>query len=100
MDDEEGINAFAAGTEPSNTAIGVTRGTLQRLSRAELEGVVAHEFSHILNGDMRLNIRLMGMVFGLVVISIFGRGMMQMLRFQSFSRRRDKEGEESCWLFS
>lgn len=92
MDDEEGINAFAAGTEPSNAVIGVTRGTLQRLSRAELEGVVAHEFSHILNGDMRLNMRLMGLVFGLVVISIIGRGMVEMLRFQSISRRRNKEG--------
>ena len=92
MDDEEGINAFAAGTEPSNAVIGVTRGTLQRLSRAELEGVVAHEFSHILNGDMRLNMRLMGLVFGLVVLSIVGRGMVEMLRYQSFSNRRNKEG--------
>ncbi|MDB4408807.1 M48 family metallopeptidase [Akkermansiaceae bacterium] len=92
MDDEEGINAFAAGTEPSNTVIGVTRGTLQRLSREELEGVVAHEFSHILNGDMRLNMRIIGLVFGLVVISIVGRGMLEMLRFQRFGRRRDKEG--------
>ena len=57
MDDEEGINAFAAGTEPSNAVIGVTRGCVQRLSRDELAGVVAHEFSHILNGDMRLNMR-------------------------------------------
>lgn len=92
MDEEEGINAFAAGTEPSNAVIGVTRGTLQRLSREELEGVVAHEFSHILNGDMRLNMRIIGLVFGLVVISIVGRGMVEMLRFQSFGRRRDKEG--------
>lgn len=92
LDDEEGINAFAAGTEPSNAVIGVTRGTLQRLSREELEGVVAHEFSHILNGDMRLNMRIIGLVFGLVVISIVGRGMLEMLRFQSFGRRRDKEG--------
>lgn len=92
MDDEEGINAFAAGTEPSNAVIGVTRGTLQRLSRAELEGVIAHEFSHILNGDMRLNMRLIGLVFGLVVISIVGRGLVEMLRFQSLGRRRDKGG--------
>ncbi|MDB4353759.1 M48 family metallopeptidase [Akkermansiaceae bacterium] len=92
MDSEEGINAFAAGTEPSNAVIGVTRGCLQRLSREELSGVVAHEFSHILNGDMRLNMRLMGLVFGLVVISIVGRGMVEMLRFQSFSSRRDREG--------
>ncbi|MEJ6561530.1 MAG: M48 family metallopeptidase [Akkermansiaceae bacterium] len=92
MDNEEGINAFAAGTEPSNAVIGVTRGTLQRLNREELSGVVAHEFSHILNGDMRLNMRLIGLVFGLVVISIVGRGLVEMLRFQSFSNRRNKEG--------
>lgn len=94
MDDEEGINAFAAGTEPSNAVIGVTRGCLQRLSRDELAGVVAHEFSHILNGDMRLNMRLMGLVFGLVVISIVGRGLVELLRFQNLSSRRgnNKEG--------
>ncbi len=94
MDDEEGINAFAAGTEPSNAVIGVTRGCLQRLSRDELAGVIAHEFSHILNGDMRLNMRLMGMVFGLLVLSIIGRGMVELLRYQSLSSRRsnDKEG--------
>ena len=93
MDEEESINAFAAGTEPSNAVIGVTRGCVQRLSREELEGVVAHEFSHILNGDMRLNMRLIGIVFGLLVISIIGRGMVEMLRYQSFSSRRNsKEG--------
>ncbi|MEN8680098.1 MAG: M48 family metallopeptidase, partial [Akkermansiaceae bacterium] len=93
MDHEEGINAFAAGTEPSNAVIGVTRGCLQRLSREELSGVIAHEFSHILNGDMRLNMRLMGLVFGLVVLSMIGRGMVELLRFQSISsRRNNKEG--------
>ncbi|MEN8771928.1 MAG: M48 family metallopeptidase [Akkermansiaceae bacterium] len=93
MDHEEGINAFAAGTEPSNAVIGVTRGCLQRLSREELSAVIAHEFSHILNGDMRLNMRLMGLVFGLVVLSIIGRAMVELLRFQSFSsRRNNKEG--------
>ena len=93
LDDEESINAFAAGTEPSNAVVGVTRGCLQWLSREELEGVIAHEFSHILNGDMRLNMRLIGLVFGLLVISIIGRGMVEMLRFSSFSsRRNDKEG--------
>ncbi|MEJ6581628.1 MAG: M48 family metallopeptidase [Akkermansiaceae bacterium] len=94
MDDEEGINAFAAGTEPSNAVIGVTRGCLQRLSRDELAGVIAHEFSHVLNGDMRLNMRLMGLVFGLLVISIIGRGLVELLKYQSFSSRRsdNKEG--------
>ena len=92
MDSEEGINAFAAGTEPSNAVIGVTKGCLLRLSREELSGVVAHEFSHILNGDMRLNMRLIGLVFGLLVISIIGRTVLEMLRYQSFSRRNSKEG--------
>jgi Zn-dependent protease with chaperone function len=81
MDNEEGINAFAAGTEPGNAAIGVTRGCMMRLSRSELQGVVAHEFSHILNGDMRLNMRLIGWIFGLVVLSILGRGLLESLRF-------------------
>jgi len=73
LEQEEGINAFAAGHTPANAAIAVTRGTLRHLERAELQGVIAHEFSHILNGDMRLNIRLMGLLFGLLVIAIAGR---------------------------
>lgn len=86
MDDEEGINAFAAGTDPSNAVIGVTRGTLNRLTRSELQGVVAHEFSHILNGDMKLNMRLMGWIFGLVMLSMLGRIMLESFRFMRGSR--------------
>ncbi|MDY6945639.1 MAG: M48 family metalloprotease, partial [Pseudomonadota bacterium] len=59
-------------------AIGVTRGTLTALNRAELQGVIAHEFSHILNGDMRLNIRLMGLLFGLLVIAMLGRTVLRL----------------------
>jgi Zn-dependent protease with chaperone function len=73
LEHEAGINAFAAGHSPANAAVAVTRGTLQRLSREELQGVIAHEFSHILNGDMYLNIRLMGWLFGLLSIGMFGR---------------------------
>ncbi len=73
LEQEEGINAFAAGHTSANAAIAVTRGALQNLSRSELQGVIGHEFSHILNGDMRLNIRLMGMLFGLLVIAVAGR---------------------------
>ena len=73
LEQETAINAFAAGHNPANAAIGVTRGAISTLSRAELQGVIAHEFSHILNGDMRLNIRLMGLLFGLLVIAIIGR---------------------------
>jgi len=86
MDEESGINAFAAGTDPANAVIGVTRGTLERLNRSELQGVIAHEFSHILNGDMKLNIRLMGWIFGLVMLSIVGRMILQSLFFARGSR--------------
>lgn len=86
MDEEPGINAFAAGTDASNAVIGVTRGTLERLTRSELQGVVAHEFSHILNGDMKLNMRLMGWIFGLVMLSMLGRVMLDAFRFVRISR--------------
>ncbi len=75
MPDEPGINAFAAGYSPSDAAICVTRGCLDKLTRDELQGVIAHEFSHVLNGDMRLNIRLMGLLFGIMALSIIGRQM-------------------------
>jgi Zn-dependent protease with chaperone function/uncharacterized tellurite resistance protein B-like protein len=77
LENEPGINAFAAGLQPSNAAVAVTRGALERLTRDELQGVVAHEFSHILNGDMRLNARLMGYVFGLVAVSMVGRVLLR-----------------------
>ena len=73
LEREAGINAFAAGHNPSNAAIAVTRGALTTLNRAELQGVIAHEFSHVLNGDMRLSTRLMGWLFGLMVIALIGR---------------------------
>jgi Zn-dependent protease with chaperone function len=70
---EQGINAFAAGHATSDAVIGVTDGAIRLLSRDELQGVIAHEFSHILNGDMRLNLRLMGVIFGLVCLAVIGR---------------------------
>ncbi|GGY14580.1 Zn-dependent protease [Rhodanobacter panaciterrae] len=73
MEEEPGINAFAAGYSASDAAVCVTRGCLDNLSRDELQGVIAHEFSHVLNGDMRLNIRLMGLLFGILVLAIVGR---------------------------
>jgi Zn-dependent protease with chaperone function len=73
MDNEDGINAFAAGHSASDAAISVTRGALQLLTRDEMQGVIAHEFSHILNGDMRLNIRLMGLIFGILCLTVIGR---------------------------
>ena len=77
LENEPGINAFAAGLQPGNAAVAVTRGGLERLTRDELQGVVAHEFSHILNGDMRLNARLMGYTFGLVAVSMVGRMLLR-----------------------
>jgi Zn-dependent protease with chaperone function len=73
MEDESSINAFAAGRNPSDAVVGVTRGCIKLLSRDELQGVIAHEFSHILNGDMRLNLRLLGLLHGILVVSIVGR---------------------------
>jgi Zn-dependent protease with chaperone function len=73
MDGEPGINAFAAGHTVNDAVIAVTRGTLLRLSRDELQGVIAHEFSHILNGDMALNLRLIGVLFGLMMVAMVGR---------------------------
>ncbi len=73
LEQESGINAFAAGFSPADAAVAVTRGALEKLNRAELQGVIAHEFSHIFNGDMRLNIRLMGALFGILVLSLIGR---------------------------
>jgi Zn-dependent protease with chaperone function len=73
MEGEPAINAFAAGWSPSDAAVAVTRGALDRLNRDELQGVIAHEFSHVVNGDMRLNIRLMGLVFGILVLAFIGR---------------------------
>ena len=72
MDGESGINAFAAGFSPNEAAITVTRAALDTLNRDELQGVIGHEFSHILNGDMRLNLNLMGVLGGLLAISIVG----------------------------
>lgn len=73
LEQESGINAFAAGFSPADAAVAVTRGALEKLNRGELQGVIAHEFSHIFNGDMRLNIRLMGALFGILVLSLIGR---------------------------
>jgi Zn-dependent protease with chaperone function len=81
LEHEAGINAFAAGYSPSDAVIAVTRGALDRLNRDELQGVIAHEFSHILNGDMRLNIRLIGVLFGILMLAIIGRKILEHGRF-------------------
>lgn len=86
LESESAINAFAAGLEQSDAAVAVTRGALERLDRAELQGVIAHEFSHILNGDMRINQRLMGFSFGILVLALAGRWMLRSMRFTRRSR--------------
>tara|TARA_R110002073_G_scaffold207818_3_gene368080 strand:- start:528 stop:2462 length:1935 start_codon:yes stop_codon:yes gene_type:complete len=75
--DEDGINAFAAGYGSGDAVIGITKGAILNLDRDQLQGVVAHEFSHILNGDMRLNIRLVGILHGILMLSIVGRVMLE-----------------------
>ncbi|MBW2586472.1 MAG: M48 family metallopeptidase [Deltaproteobacteria bacterium] len=73
LDREPGINAFAAGNTTSDAVIGVTQGTLQLLRRDELQGVIAHEFSHILNGDSRINLRAIGLLHGIFLLALIGR---------------------------
>jgi Zn-dependent protease with chaperone function len=92
LEQEPGINAFAAGHTPANAAVTVTQGALDRLTRDELQGVIGHEFSHVLNGDMRLNVQLMGWVFGLFVIGLIGRLILQ------FSPRTDRRDSNAAFL--
>ena len=92
LDDEPAINAFAAGTTPQNAVIGVTRGTIDTLKRDELQGVIAHEFSHILNGDMRLNIRLIGILNGILLIAMIGFVLMRTGGMRSNFSSDDKKG--------
>jgi Zn-dependent protease with chaperone function len=88
--EDESINAFAAGNTPSDAVIGVTRGCVSTLSRDELQGVIAHEFSHILNGDMRLNLRIVGLLFGILLIALLG----QILLRASWYTGRGRNGRE------
>ena len=92
---ETAINAFAAGYSPADAAVAVTDGALARLDRDELQGVIAHEFSHILNGDMRINTRLSALVFGILAVSVIGRVILHSAarsRLAGSSRRSGKGG--------
>ena len=93
LDQEDDINAFAAGYTPSDAAIGVTSGCLNMLNRDELQGVIAHEFSHILNGDMRLNIRMISILFGILVLTLIGYFTIRFLPWGS-SRRSSSNSKE------
>lgn len=94
--DEDGINAFAAGYDANDAVIGVTRGCMKLLNREQLQGVIAHEFSHILHGDMRINIRLIGILHGILIIGLLGsillRSGMYSQGFSSRSRDKDNSG--------
>ncbi|MFO7845867.1 MAG: M48 family metallopeptidase, partial [Balneolaceae bacterium] len=87
LDNEENINAFAAGLSTDDAAVGVTRGCLEQLNRDELQGVIAHEFSHIFNGDMRLNIRLIGILNGILLLHIMGMILLRSTMFSGGRRR-------------
>jgi len=90
--EDQAINAFAAGHGPGDTAIGVTRGCIDRLTRDELQGVIGHEFSHILHGDMRLNIRLIGILNGILFLTLIGGFL---LRMGIYSPRSDSSDGRS-----
>jgi Zn-dependent protease with chaperone function len=91
LDDEPAINAFAAGLTTADAVVAVTRGTLEKLTRDELQGVIGHEFSHILNGDMRLNLRLTSLIFGILVIGLAGRGILWSLGRARVTSSRDNK---------
>jgi len=93
--EDDGINAFAAGWSTNDAVIGVTRGCIDQLNRDELQGVIAHEFSHISHGDMRINIRLIGVIFGIMVLGITGWILVRYVGpaiLHSSARSRSKEG--------
>lgn len=92
--EEESINAFAAGYQTNDAVIGITRGTIRNLNRDELQGVVAHEFSHILHGDMRLNMRLISILHGILIIGFLGSMLLRSMRFRRVGGggKRDNSG--------
>ena len=102
MDNEPSINAFAAGFRPNDAVVTVSRGCLQYLTREELQGVLGHEFSHVLNGDMRLNLRLIGLVYGILVLSIIGYFVMRSAGWAGSSSSRnsdDRRGDNRAAIF-
>lgn len=92
MDQEDAINAFVAGIESADTVMVVTRGTLEQLTRQELQGVVAHEFSHIFNADMRINVRLISILAGILILGQAGYFMMRAFRYGGNVRSSKESG--------
>ncbi len=89
--EEPGINAFAAGYSPSDAVLGITRGCAEQLTRDELQGVVAHEFSHVLNGDMRMSIRLIGILHGILLIGLTGQLIFRLFFYSGSGRQRSSK---------
>ena len=98
MDDEPAINAFVAGYRPTEAVLVVTHGALQTFDRDELQGVIGHEYSHILNGDMRLNIRLWGIVSGILLIGQIGHFLIRSLRYSGSSRKGKGQGMAAIFV--
>ncbi len=94
LTNEPGINAFAAGYAPEDAVVAVSQGALDYLTRDELQGVVAHEFSHIFNGDMRLNIRLVGLIHGLIVLSLLGFYLMRIIGEGTRGHQRSRNSND------
>lgn len=97
IEGQKGINAFAAGFSPRSAVIGVSQGSIKLLTREELQGVIAHEFSHIVHGDMGLNIRLMGVLHGILLIAIIGYHIMDL--GSGGRRNRDSDGHGGIVAF-
>lgn len=98
LDKEIGINAFAAGSTPADAVIGVTKGCLEQFNREQLQGVVAHEFSHILNGDMRLNIRLVAILHGILFIGLIGELLLRGSAVRSYRSNRNSKNTQIAVL--
>lgn len=101
LDHEDGINAFAAGKTQADAVIGVTRGAIEQLSRDELQGVIAHEFSHIVNRDMTLNLRLIGWLHGIMCLAVAGYILMRLMMYARVpSRGRRNDGAAIIFLLA
>ncbi len=99
LDNEPSINAFAAGHQPGDAVVAVSAGALKYLSREELQGVMGHEFSHVLNGDMRLNLRLIGLVNGILVLAILGYYILRSAPYMSSGRSQKDSGGGAMAIF-
>lgn len=103
LHEESGINAFAAGLTTADAVIGITKGCLEQFNREQLQGVIAHEFSHILNGDMRLNIRLIAILHGIIFIGLIGETLLRSSRrsvYSGFGSRRKETNSIALLGFS